>query len=327
MGSTIVQVSRTAAKTNETWMDTSQRQISEVTRRNIFDQIVLELLPWSGRLDEPDFLSRLYNLRAMKSTDYRFADAYRDIWQHRVNNWDWEPDWVFTDSRFNLLHCPDDAFLRFLCETIHPVVQSDERIVTRLLEIFDTHLAADGFQIVETTRVSGRPVFAARETVAPLPALTAAKEITQGLTADYLNQQITRMESAIHADPALAIGTAKELIETCCKTILYERSKPVDDNWHIPRLVRATLEELQLVPESIPKDDATRQSVRRTLGNLAQLAQGAAELRNLYGTGHGKDAASPIPPPHHARLAVGAASTLVVFLFETHGSTVNDSQD
>jgi len=293
-------------------------RISEVTRRNIFDRITLGKLSWSGRLEEQDFLSRLYNLKEIGSTDHRFSDAYGDIWQHCTRNLDWEPDWVFTDSRFNLLHCSDDKFLRFLCEMIHPVVQQDEEKVLALLEIFNTELAADGYQILETTCVSGRPVFAAREMVAAQPALEAAKRIGQELTADYVNRQITRMEASIHGDPSLAIGTAKELIETCCRTILRERGKTADDHWDVPRLVRATLEDLRLVPDQVPRATEVDDSIRRTLGNLAQVASGAAELRNLYGTGHGKDAVQPSPPAHHARLAVGAASTLVVFLFETH---------
>jgi hypothetical protein len=255
----------------------------------------------------------------MASTDYRFRDAAGDIRQHREQNLDWELDWIFSDGRFDLLHCSDEQLLRFLCETIHPVVQSDEENVAKLLDIFNSELAHDGYMIAETTRISGRPVFAAREIVAPIPALRAAKQIGQALTAEYLSQQITRMETAIHSDPALAIGTAKELIETCCKTVLRERNKVADESWDLPKLVRMTLEELQLVPDKVPKAIEAAESVRRTLGNLAQVAQGSAELRNLYGTGHGKDAAMPIPPSHYARLAVGAASTLVVFLFEVHG--------
>src|SRR5947209_5042830 len=54
------------------------------------------------------------------------------------------------------------------------------------------------------------------------------------------------------------------------------------------------------------------------LNNLATISQGLAELRNPFGTGHGKDAGSRGLNKRHARLAVGAATTLGVFLFETH---------
>ena len=42
-----------------------------------------------------------------------------------------------------------------------------------------------------------------------------------------------------------------------------------------------------------------------------------AELRNSYGSGHGKDAKFKGLSPRHARLAVGAGVTAVHFLWET----------
>jgi hypothetical protein len=54
------------------------------------------------------------------------------------------------------------------------------------------------------------------------------------------------------------------------------------------------------------------------LSNLATITNGIAELRNSYGTGHGKDSKAKGLGSRHAKLAVGAASTLAVFLLETH---------
>ncbi|HZZ30473.1 MAG TPA: abortive infection family protein [Phenylobacterium sp.] len=41
-------------------------------------------------------------------------------------------------------------------------------------------------------------------------------------------------------------------------------------------------------------------------------------MRNFYGSGHGQDGRARGLTPRHARLAVGAASTLALFLFDTH---------
>ena len=54
------------------------------------------------------------------------------------------------------------------------------------------------------------------------------------------------------------------------------------------------------------------------LSSLNQVSQGIAELRNLYGTGHGRDGRFISIQPRHAKLAVGAAATLGAFLMETH---------
>jgi hypothetical protein len=51
---------------------------------------------------------------------------------------------------------------------------------------------------------------------------------------------------------------------------------------------------------------------------LAKVINGINELRNSYGTGHGRDAKFIGLSQRHAKLATGAASTLAIFLLETH---------
>lgn len=79
-------------------------EISELTRRKIIDSLALNQIPWQGRLNDADFLSRVYDLASLPSTDSRYTGAYADIMQHRVYWDDWPGDWIFHDSRFNLLH-------------------------------------------------------------------------------------------------------------------------------------------------------------------------------------------------------------------------------
>jgi len=294
-------------------------KVSEVTRRDIFDALLVEGTRWSGCLEEPDFLNRIFDLRSMESYDGRFPSAYGDIWQHRVNNYDWEDDWILSDRRFNLLRADDESFLRFLCEMLHPVVRRDVEEVERLRQSFNQCLKKDGYEIVERTRVSGRPVFAARLRVpSATKALDSVKETFVSVDANYVLQQITRMEAAVDEDPTLAIGTAKELVETCCKTILAEREVEIEGSPDLPRLVKQTTKTLALTPEDIPERAKAAKTIRRLLSNLATITQGIAELRNHYGTGHGAVATRKGLQPRHAKLAVGAASTLAIFLLETH---------
>jgi hypothetical protein len=138
-------------------------EISEVTRRAIIDFLVASSVGWAGRLTEDDFLARLYDLTSMASTDGRFENAAGDIWKHRIMNFDWGEDWVFYDSRFNLLRAPDENFLRFLCETAHPVVRPDSEAARELVAAYNRELAADGWSLVEAKQISGKPVFAAQK--------------------------------------------------------------------------------------------------------------------------------------------------------------------
>jgi hypothetical protein len=126
------------------------------------------------------------------------------------------------------------------------------------------------------------------------------------------------MQDSVEADPSLAIGTAKELIETCCKTILAERGQEISGTPDIPTLTKATFKQLNLVPEGIPNSARGAEVIKRILSNLSTVGHGLAELRGLYGTGHGQHAAASGLTSRHAKLAVGAASTLAIFLFETH---------
>lgn len=311
----VTPVARRAFEEGET-----SRTISEVTRRNILDELRARGTAWWGRLGETEFLSRIYDLDALPSEDSRFDSARGDIWQHRVNNPDdWSDDWVFGDSRFDLLRGPDETFLRFLCEMVHPVVRPDEEQARELVAVFNQHLASDSWEVVERTRISERPVFGGRRRLAGTSVtVSAAKSVVESLNADYVARQLTRMESAVDTDPELAIGTAKEFVETICKTILAETGKPADDNLDIPALVKRVRGELSLLSEQVPDAAKGAKTIKRLLSNLGTIAQGLAELRSKYGTGHGQHAGTKGLQPRHARLAVSAAAALGVFLFETY---------
>jgi hypothetical protein len=153
-------------------------------------------------------------------------------------------------------------------------------------------------------------------------SLDELKQTAVAFDARHLADQIRRIEQSIDTDPALAIGTAKELIETCCKTILAERGKPVRGTPDLSTLTKVTLKELNLVPEGVSEAARGSDVVRRILQNLGAIGNGLAELRGLYGTGHGREGRAAGLKPRHAKLAVGAAATLVNFLFETHRETM-----
>lgn len=292
--------------------------ISDVTRRAIFDELTLRPLHWWGRLPEPDFLARIYPLHEMPSTDHRFQDAGGDIWQHRENNDDWEADWVFYDSRFELMHGDDEVFLKFLAETVHPVVRRDADEATALVAAYNTHLLHDGYELVEVSRISDRPVYTARSTLSVPTALREVEHASPLADQEFLSRQITRMEAAVESDPELAIGTAKEFVESCCKTVLHAHGVEIDQRWKMPRLMRETAAHLDLTPEGVPADAPAGEAIRSVLGNLAAIVGGIADLRNDYGTGHGRAPGQGGLQPRHARLAAGAAATLARFLFETY---------
>lgn len=292
--------------------------ISEATRRKIFRTLREEDIGWSGNLNDGDFLSRIYDLDQLPSHDYRFDNAKEDIWQHTVNNpGDWDSYWIFDDDRFDLLHCSDYVFLRFLCEMINPKVRSKEE-AKGLLDLFNENIRPEGYQIVEKPTRFGNiryePVGIIANTIS---ALDQVKDIAETLKSEHLLREIVRMTTAIDRDPELAIGTAKEFVETICKTILKERKKPFKDDEDLARLVYLTLQEVEPL-KTVEFDEKTNKMIKKTLGALSTLTQSIAELRNLHGTGHGKDAGKNILEQRYAVLAVNAATTLAFFLYQSH---------
>lgn len=295
--------------------------ITEITRRNILADIKASgHLLW-GNLRSDEFLSRIYDMEDLPSINVEVAireTAPLLESQDEVNEFIDDLYYgILDDPRFGLLDGDDTVFLRFLCEMVHPVVYSDAKVVERLLQIYNTHLKHDGFQIVEKSRISGKPIYTARNVgVLGIPNLPAAKQVLD--LGSYISTQITRMETSFNSDPELAIGTAKELVETCCRTILKECNEDMPENSKTTDLVKAACKDLALTPGDISDDAKAAGTIKRLLSNLATIAQGVAELRNSYGTGHGKSAGTKGLQSRHAKLAVGAATTLAVFLVETH---------
>lgn len=305
---------------NPNWKENKKNVVQLMTRKNIIDGIRIESIFWSGALDEIEFLQRIYNLEKMPSTDSRFKDASRDIWQHRVNNpYDWSDDWIFSDSRFDLLNCSTDKFLQFLCEMVHPLVRPDREEQVCLAKQFNDQLKQDNWQLVEIEKIAGRPRFIAQEINSSIGRATLkAKYIADSLSAAWMHNEITRMENSIDSDPALAIGTAKDFVETCCKTILTELKIVVPKNADIPALTKLLTQNLGLVPDGITDEKKGAISIRQTLHSLSAIPRSIAELRGLYGSGHGRDGKHRGLGPRHAKLAVSSAIAFVEFVTETY---------
>lgn len=141
----------------------------------------------------------------------------------------------------------------------------------------------------------------------------------------HLQDQIDRLRQAVDEDPGLAIGTSKELVETTCKTLLDAQGEAYDKDADVGKLVKQTCRALKLTPEDISDTAKGAEAIKRTLGQLATIAVSLAELRNLYGTGHGKTSGHRGLHPRHARLAVGCAATFATFLFDTYQHRQSDT--
>lgn len=140
-------------------------------------------------------------------------------------------------------------------------------------------------------------------------------EIKQRFDNAYIQNQIDEMVEAQETNPTKAIGLAKELIESTCKSILLNYNESIEyDN--LPKLLKATTKILRITPDDIPDDIADAQSMKTILRSFASIVDGLANLRNKYGSGHGKPDNYKGLESRHAKLAIGASSTLAHFLWD-----------
>lgn len=153
--------------------------------------------------------------------------------------------------------------------------------------------------------------------------VVSAEKLKEKFSSEYISAQIDLMIKMQKENPTEAIGKAKELIESCCKTILENKSVLPDKNWTIVQLVDETTKLLKVTPKDIPDTTPEIAAIKAILGNLKAIAQNVANLRNSYGSGHGKSSKFKGLEERHAKLAIGSSITLVNFLWDSHERKIN----
>lgn len=119
-----------------------------------------------------------------------------------------------------------------------------------------------------------------------------------------IREHLDRIQHAVVDDPALAIGSAKELIESTAKVALTERGLPVNDRDNVPALIGQAQRALGLHPSATTPGPDGSDPVKKILGSVSGIAVGIAELRNRAGTGHGPAATRAGLRPRHAHLVL-----------------------
>jgi hypothetical protein len=310
------------------------QRITDITRRDIFDiirggyrtrdTIDSYYISWCGRLDDRVFLRRLYDLESLPSYDSRFKNADEDIAIHSVHNQDWEKNWVLEDSRFGLSNGDDEILLKFLCEILHPIVRYEHQSWEIFIEVFNQLLWHDGYELYEKSLISGRGVYGWKDiSTNNVVVATQSDSLSAKFNSDYMVSQIKSMNDTIETSPYDAIGKAKELYESCCKTILMAHHISINADWTVSRLSKEVLKVLKLTPDDISDTVKANDTIKQLLGHLSAISQSMAELRNSYGSGHGKDIKFKGLTSRHARLAVGSAVTAVHFIWETYEEQKN----
>lgn len=173
-------------------------------------------------------------------------------------------------------------------------------------------LARDGFEIVLR---HNHPHLARIGQVGAVITAVAAKAAV--IDFDTVQRDLDRALRSADNDPEDAVTAACSAIESVCRSILVELQLPLPAKRDIDGLIRAVQEPLGLSPArtDLPADIAA--DMRQVLGGLTTTAKGIGALRTHAGDAHGRERGFRRIDGRTARLAIHAASTLVLFLIET----------
>lgn len=110
-----------------------------------------------GKLEITDFLKSVWDIDNMPSTDRRFKNATDDIWQHMINNYDWDIDYLL-NNYFGLRECEIEILFKFLEELVNPCVR-DEKEQLNLIKEIDEHLIRDGYKYKKVSNILGYGIY------------------------------------------------------------------------------------------------------------------------------------------------------------------------
>jgi hypothetical protein len=294
--------------------------VSKKVRRQILDGLATERVNWAGGLDDIHFLQRLWDVDDLPSSDTRFENMRQDIWQHRINNDDWENDWIYSDPRLALLSGPGETFLQFLCEVVHPAVRKDPDESETLVRFFNECLRQDHVALttVAMQPTLGRP---ARRVYAPAalrsgPRPLVVMRFENLLDGVVLDEHLARVGANIDADPALSIGSSKELLESLFKQVIEGCGQVYKSGDDLNELYKRVAELMQLNAESVPANKRGSEAAQRVLRSMVSTVNALAEMRNQLGVGHGRSSRSTALA-RHAKLAAGVSRAIAEFILET----------
>ena len=151
------------------------------------------------------------------------------------------------------------------------------------------------------------------------PSQSLAEKLEQGGDGvEVLKAEFSRAYEAIDSDPAVAVTAACAILESLCKTFLESSGVPLPSKKVLGALWTETAKYLGLQPGRLADDD-----LKRILQGLIGVFEGIAALRTHEGSAHGRSGYNEPGKtrykisPRHARLAVHAAHTAAMFVWET----------
>ncbi len=124
--------------------------------------------------------------------------------------------------------------------------------------------------------------------------------------------EFKRALDEIEKDPPASLTAACSIVESFCKVYIEEKNLNAPKDATIKPLWAVVAKDLGFDPSCLEDDD-----LKKILGGLSSIVDGVGALRTHAGSAHGRGQKRYRIQPRHARLAVHAAHTLVLFALES----------
>lgn len=151
-------------------------EISKENKKEIFDILIKSQTDFLGdhhnnwTNNNFEFLKSLWDISTMPSEDSRYPNAAGDIYQHMINNDDWDLEYLFT-ARLKIYE-DNEVFIKFIEAVVSPIYRKDEDDILFYVIQVNNILSKDKLQLaLFEYNESGKPVYRvyAKEEVEDIP--------------------------------------------------------------------------------------------------------------------------------------------------------------
>lgn len=134
---------------------------------------------------------------------------------------------------------------------------------------------------------------------------------------EALEQHLNRLRKAA-GDPALLLGSSKEVLESVAKIVLVEfgYERVAVRKMKFGQLMHLSRERLGILPQSVDPNVEGHAHIRKLYQSIWSIIDEINELRNLQGTGHGHDLPIGVPDDL-ARMIVKETCIVAEFMLAT----------
>jgi hypothetical protein len=127
-----------------------------------------------------------------------------------------------------------------------------------------------------------------------------------------IEAEFTRALEHIQKEPRESVSAACNILESVCKIYIADEGLPSPAKQDLQGVWKVVKDNLGMDPQRLEDND-----LRRILTGLFSIVDGIGAFRTHASTAHGAGRKTYNVRPRHARLAINAAHSLVLYLIES----------